>query len=483
MKRRDSVNAIIRKAATRSPAAPPSSPPATAPPATPATLGDRYRPFPTEALPPRLRALAESGAASVGCDPVNFALPGIVVLASAIGDSRVIQIKPDWREPAVIWAAVIGESLSKKSPGFRAATAPLSAIQSGWVAECRAELERLKAAGSDEGRSQPRCRRAITNDATVEAIAGILDANPRGLLVANQELDQWFCSFTRYSGSGKASDRARWLPMYDADPLAVDRKSSGTIDIRRAAVSVVGGIQPAVLARAFTADARASGLSARFLLASPPRPRQGWTDDSIPPEVLSDYWRAVEQLLAVPMEPDEFGNPARLMLTPDALEMFKQFVNRADDRFNASIDSEARAVLGKSKGWAARLALVFALAEDEIDPAGVREVGAGPMAGAIALAEWFAAEAERITVTSAAAAPVRDVTELRDTIERMGGSVTARDLQRANRLRFPTAEAATAELDKLLAAGCGHWLEATTSAKGGRPSRRFLLSSPATSDE
>ncbi len=479
MKRRDKINAIIRRAANGKPAAPPS-PPATAPPAA---LGDRYRPFPTDALPPRLRALAESGAASVGCDPVNFALPGIVVLAAAVGDARVIEIKPDWREPAILWAAVIGESSSKKSPGFRAAVAPLYAVQNQWFDEWRAEMDRFKAGGSDEGRSPPRCRQIVTGDSTVEAVAGVLADNPRGLLVGNQELDQWFASFTRYSGNGRASDRARWLPLYDADTLVVNRKSSGATNIRRAAVSVVGGIQPAVLCRAFTPEARASGLSARFLLAAPPRPRQGWTDDSIPPAVLSDYRRMVEQLLAVPMDRDEHGHPARLTLTPDALEMFRRFVDRTDGRINASIDPEATAVLGKSRGWAARLALVFALAEDEIDPAAVREVGSGPMAGAIALAEWFAAEAERITATNAAAAPVRDVTELRDTVERMGGSVTARDLQRANRSRFPTAEAATAELDKLQAAGCGRWLEADLSPKRGRPTRRFVLSSPATSDE
>jgi hypothetical protein len=86
-----------------------------------------------------------------------------------------------------------------------------------------------------------------------EALAPILQANPRGLLLARDELAGWIGSFDRYANKGKASaDSANWLSMFNAENITVDRKTGfpRTIHVPRAAVCVVGGIQPAILRRA-----------------------------------------------------------------------------------------------------------------------------------------------------------------------------------------------------------------------------------------
>lgn len=64
-------------------------------------------------------------------------------------------------------------------------------------------------------------------------------------------------------------------------------------------------------------------------------------------------------------------------------------------------------------------------------------------------------------------------------IGRKGGSVTPRDVQHGGRwLREPGA--AETALDKLIKAGWGVWQNSPTTAKGGRPARRFVLSTPST---
>src|SRR5262249_47863921 len=56
-----------------------------------------------------------------------------------------------------------------------------------------------------------------------------------------------------------------------------------------------------------------------------------------------------------------------------------------------------------------------------------------------------------------------------------GGSVTARDLQRANNRKYPSASFAEIALDQLAEAGLGVWEEVPTTAQGGHPTRRLVL--------
>src|SRR5262249_58539380 len=124
----------------------------------------------------------------------------------------------------------------------------------------------------------------ITSDTTIEALGELLRNNPRGLVVARDELDGWFQSFTRYKGRGGGTDRAQWLELHRAGTLRVDRltREAGRLLVRRACVSVCGTIQPAVLARALDEEALLAGLGARFLLGMPPRRRRGWDRDERP---------------------------------------------------------------------------------------------------------------------------------------------------------------------------------------------------------
>ncbi|HEX3315444.1 MAG TPA: DUF3987 domain-containing protein, partial [Gemmataceae bacterium] len=77
-----------------------------------------FRPFPLATLPEPIRSYVEAGAASVNCDPSFVALPMLTTLAAAIGNSRRIQLKKGWSEPAIIWTGIIGESGTTKSPAI-----------------------------------------------------------------------------------------------------------------------------------------------------------------------------------------------------------------------------------------------------------------------------------------------------------------------------------------------------------------------------
>src|SRR5262249_25489381 len=108
----------------------------------------------------------------------------------------------------------------------------------------------------------------FTSDVTIETLGLTLEANPKGLVAARDELDAWLQSFVRYKGKGGGNDRAQWLELHQAATLRVDRMSreQRRLTVRHAAVSITGTIQPHTLQQAFDQDAMHAGLGARFLM-------------------------------------------------------------------------------------------------------------------------------------------------------------------------------------------------------------------------
>lgn len=72
----------------------------------------------------------------------------------------------------------------------------------------------------------PQAVRYVVSDTTVEALAPLLQENPRGLLLARDELAGWIGSFDRYSGGKGGADAAHWLSMHNGESILVDRKAA-----------------------------------------------------------------------------------------------------------------------------------------------------------------------------------------------------------------------------------------------------------------
>ncbi len=230
----------------------------------------QFQPFPTDVLPKPVADFIHQGARALGCDKSYIALPLLTMLAAAVGNSRRIRLKRTWCEPAMIWAVVVGESGTLKSPAHDLATKPIYQVQNGALKEYRdqmvdydrdkahhdAELAEWKKSGKKKGEPQPEAPaepvavRHLVSDCTVEALAVLLEQQPRGLLVARDELSGWVNSFDAYK-SCRGADVAHWLSMHRAGPLTVDRKTGRRIiHVPRASVCIAGGVQPKALAAA-----------------------------------------------------------------------------------------------------------------------------------------------------------------------------------------------------------------------------------------
>lgn len=433
-----------------------------------------WRPFPLRALPPVLADYAGGVAESIGCCPTFAALPGLSIVAACIGQSRELEVKPGWWEPSILWTAVLAESASGKTPAFKAMLRPLRMLEDERLQVHADECDRILMAHADEnaGRKKqdrtepelPPTPRLVASDATIEALACVLADNPDGILLAEDELSGWLKSFDAYKG-GRGGDRAKWLQLYDAGRLTIDRKTGTRLTIvPRAAVSVTGGIQPGILRTSLSGEDYDSGLVARFLLASPPDRVMGWNEATMP------HPGPYQQLLATLL--DGRSEQRTIPLGPAARELLAGFKNVDVTRLRG-ISGPLRSAWGKSAGRAARLALLIHCVESPQAEA----VSADAMQRALELVGWFDRETER--VYAALGVCQSPEAELLAFIAQEG-AVSARDVHRWKTSRFPT----TAEAERrLLQLQAQDRLEVKTVSTGGRPKTVFSIAHPQTNDK
>ncbi|MCH7839684.1 MAG: DUF3987 domain-containing protein [Planctomycetes bacterium] len=451
-----------------------------------------WKPFPVAALPEPMRSFVVEHAAAIGCDESMLALPALGSCAGAIGTTRMLYLKRDWIEPAILWLLVVSRSGSLKTPAYKHSLRPLYEAQRVRFREYDAAIEAFeremnrydsdlnlwKKAKLGERGEQPNkpappvCVRYLVDQTTLEALAPILCENPRGVLLARDESSGWVRGMNEYKG-GKGSDLSNWLQMYDAGTVIVDRKTGRqTIHIPRAAVSVTGTIQPDTLREVLTPELFACGFAARLLLAAPPDRKIKWSEHEAPVRVIQRYAETIARLLALEHTVGQDGEsePVHLRWSPEAKAVFLEWHAEWSDRHADAPDDRTAAVLSKIKGGAARLALVLQLVADPSATA----IGADAMQSGVTLARWFADEADRIYSGWTETAEGRDRRTLIEWIQRRGGAVSVRDLTHGLRRFRGHGDGAKNALQELVAAGLGNWLD-EVSPKGGAPARRFCL--------
>ena len=292
--------------------------------------------FPLDVLGPFWAKWA--GAAADGANgPVDFVAAGLLAIASAlIGNARVAEASPTWREPPNIWVMNVGLPSSGKSP-------------------CLNEL--MTSAARLEG-ADPEGHRLIISDATIEAVAHIASRNPKGLCLYRDELSGWTSGFNKYGGDG---DRQFWIEAYGGRRYTVDRKKHPSpITIPRLSVSVLGGTQPEKLRALLQTDA--DGLVARFIFAYP-SPVRGFKlseGHGYGPQMdaaLQRLWR-----LAVPDD-----GPLPVRLSGEAATRFEEWwANKRDE--NHGQQGHYGDWVGKMGGTALRIALILTYLWWSADP-------------------------------------------------------------------------------------------------------------------
>ena len=448
-------------------------------------------PFPMEALlSPTLQAWVEQ--ASLATDtPHDFSAWGALAACSgAIGNSRIVQINTEWQETALLWVVLVGAPGTGKTPALNKAIAPLWAAQAdlidAWERERatyetdRAYWEQQPKAARGNAPTEPALKRFMTGDTTFEALANVLRANERGLMVVRDELAGWIESFNQYKKSG-GQDRAAWLSTWSGSPILIDRKTDSYMAfIRRPYVPVVGTIQPGRLSAA--TGSVDDGFMDRLLFAYPDAWPMRWTERHVDPEVSANYAGLIRALLAMQMATVETAGkaasfPETAHLSDRARATFAEYFEaHRQEMIHPDMPGSLAGVWAKFRSYAGRLALVLhsALVADGVAQPFVGEERV--VLASWALVEHLKSHARRVYNATSKTEEDHTIDRLVEWIRLHGNAATVREVVRGKAAGIKGAAAAEVLFASLVDRGLGR-IERVT-VRGGTSVRFVLGESP-----
>ena len=470
--------------------------------------------FPVEVLPGWLGEYVATVATATQTPPDLAGMLALAVLATVAAGAVEVQPRPGWREPICLFVAVGMDAGSRKSGVFTAMTRPvadferdqaaaalpgitetavLRRIADQAAAQAEAAAGRAPASQQDKARAEAIARAAeatnlvvpplprwLVDDATPEALAGLLATYGRIALLSPEGdvFDQMAGRYNQAAGPNLGV----YLKGHAADLLKVDRRGRPPEYVERPCLTIGLAVQPEVLrGLASRPGFGGRGLLARFLYGLPQSlvGRRQPGSPPVPPTVADRYTLELQALAASLATPASDSGPFLLTLDQAAGELLLAFERDLEPRLAASSGD-----LAHLAGWAAKLAGATCRVAALLHLAGhlrdgwARPISADIFAGAVRLADYLIEHARAVFDLMGADPRVDDARWLLDWISRTGQSYfSRRDAHQAARGRFRKA----ADLEPALALLEEHgWLRRVDAdpvgAKGGRPpSPRFLV--------
>lgn len=278
-------------------------------------------------------------------------IAAIILLIVGSAANRKITLRAwNYINRPCFWLAIVERSGSNKSEPMSRLMKPLAAINKDLCREFNKAYADFAASGSKG--TPPARQKIIISDSTPEIRYQLMVSN--GLVLVRDELNGFFKDIGRYSSSGEVENL---LSTWSGQGFPVDRVNAASFEVETPFLSIIGGIQPRVMAEAFGAKGFAeSGFIPRWLFVVP-------TDSRVPDSVseklidkdLENEWYSLT-LSLWRMERREFR------LSTEAKQAYQGYMKRTSDIMNApDCDDAIRANYAKLRIYCLRFALVIHL--------------------------------------------------------------------------------------------------------------------------
>jgi putative DNA primase/helicase len=449
--------------------------------------------------------------------PLDFPATSVIgVLSSVLGRRAAIYPKQydSWLVIPNLWGIIVGPPGYLKSPMMRETLKHLQQLERLARTEYEKEFKawKIKKEAFDKaskkglseaeartrlteiGNEKPTPVRYITNDATMERLGELLEANPNGLLLIRDELSGFLATLDR---QGHEADRAFYCEAWNGDgTYSFDRIARGNVTAEGLCISVFGGITPGPLGKylreTFSGE-RDDGLIQRFQLAVYPDPPPTWKNIDRAPNVDAETQaqRVFERFISYGLPTDKTDKTDQnesqngssvsfdrrglrniLRFDPPAQKFFNRWRTQLERRIKPPTDEHPimLAHLGKYRSLMPSLALIFHLCDSSPDIPVTLEAAKR----AAAWCDYLEAHARRIyyNITSRVEAATRFLGE-KIQRDKLPDTFTARDVYRPQWTGLGDPEDVIKALEWLEDI---YWIRSETkppAESGGRPSVRY----------
>jgi hypothetical protein len=208
--------------------------------------------------------------------PIDYTGTAILTaVATVVGTSVKIRVKNNWFEYASLYSCIIGNAGSNKTHPVNTIFAPIKEFDKSnhdnftsgltdwnkWDKMPKSEKE-----GTTEP-SFPVLTKSILTNFTPEVLYKRLDENLRGCTVLSDEMATFFDGMNNYS---KGDQIGVYLSFWSNQSTTIDRIGNPIpLFIQNPYLSIIGGLQPRVLASSFPVQKMNNGFFQRFLFAYP----------------------------------------------------------------------------------------------------------------------------------------------------------------------------------------------------------------------
>ena len=356
--------------------------------------------FPFEVFPSKLLEFIEKTSKAFHVAPEVVACSILPIISSCIGNTVRISPKEGWENPIFNWLMFIAPTGYGKSPVVNYLIKHLEKLQSREYKNYQKEykayqrlINKKDNKDSSEIPEEPKQKHYLVSDMTIEALADVFEADPRGTLIHNDELAGLILGLNQFK-TGKGNDRQHILKLYDAGCWKIDRKKAGSRFISNTGASIIGGIQPKVLPKVFSSDSFEDGLLPRFIILQVEDKPVKFSRETVNKE-YRNYWEdLLNYCLNIPLELNVDGCQfAELRLNDEALDIFEAFYNEYV-AISPYLGERARAFITKLIAYCLKFAGVLHVLRAYSEGSEVNtEIDAEIMVSAIKLTKYFAGQA------------------------------------------------------------------------------------------
>lgn len=384
--------------------------------------------FPVDAFPKPVQSVINDFYKAYQLPKDYYGLGILTVCASAIGNAYSLQYKKGYNVPPIIYAAIVGGSSIGKTPALKMCLNPIFSIEEQYNKDYNDDISQWEIEKESTGKGQPHPtkpdrRDLLINDATTEAINRVLERNPKGLILFQDELIAWINSLNQYR---KGSDTEFWLSNWSNSPAKINRATKEPLFIKKPFLGVLGGIQPSVLDGLGEGNKKDNGFLFRILFAYPDEQKKPYDTDHVPSiETFEFYKDLIKGIHQLPNNIKQTNSgweveTISLQLSNDARKFYKIFARKNTDLINAATNDNVKSLYGKLENYCLRFALTLEImnlvgSKKELNEL-TTKVSAKTMQNSIKLVEYFRSTGIKVLNRIEKTNPLDDYTKVQQKV-------------------------------------------------------------------